>query len=59
MLGHFPLPAKISIRAMPKIDIREQFGEDPDIDRVYEYVMGVMQAELDTLAAQRRLPIIG
>jgi 1-acyl-sn-glycerol-3-phosphate acyltransferase len=59
MLGHFPLPAKISIRALPKLNVREQFGQDPDIDEVYDHVMGVMQAELDTLAAQRRLPLIG
>ena len=59
MLGHLPLPAKISIRAMPKIDVREEFGDEPDLDQVYDHVIGVMQAELDSLASQRRLPLIG
>jgi len=59
MLGHFPLPAKISVRALEPINIREQFGEDPDIDNVYEHLIGAMQAELDLLYRERRLPLIG
>src|SRR5829696_8154811 len=59
MLGHFPLPAKISVRALEPINIREQFGEDPDIDNVYEHLIGAMQAELDVLYRERRLPLIG
>jgi len=59
MLGHFPLPAKISVRALEPINLREQFGEEPDIDAVYDHIMGVMQAELDLLYRERRLPLIG
>jgi 1-acyl-sn-glycerol-3-phosphate acyltransferase len=59
MLGHFPLPAKLQMRALPAIDIRERFGRNPDIDEVNEYVLGAMQATLDTLAEERRLPLIG
>jgi 1-acyl-sn-glycerol-3-phosphate acyltransferase len=59
MLGHFPLPAKLQMRALPAIDIREKFGRDPDIDEVNEYVLGAMQATLDTLAEERRLPVLG
>jgi 1-acyl-sn-glycerol-3-phosphate acyltransferase len=59
MLGHFPLPAKLQMRALPAIDIREQFGRNPDIDEVNEYVLGAMQATLDTLAEERRFPVIG
>ena len=59
MLGHFPLPAKISVRAMKPIHLRDQFGEDPDIDQIYDHIMGVMQAELDLLYRDRRLPLIG
>ena len=51
MLGHFPLPAKITIRVLDPIDLREQFGEDPDLDEVYDHVLGRMQATLDALAA--------
>ena len=59
MLGHLPLPAKLQIRALPPIDIEERFGPDPDVDEVNEYVLATMQATLDSLADQRRLPVIG
>ena len=59
MLGHWPLPAKLQIRALPKIDLRRQFGRNPDVDEVNEYVLGTMQATLDSLAEERRLPLIG
>jgi 1-acyl-sn-glycerol-3-phosphate acyltransferase len=59
LLGHIPLPAKITIEVLPPIDLREHFGEDPDPDEVYDYVTGVMQDALDGLAAERRFPIIG
>ena len=59
MAGHIPLPAKISVRALPPIHLREQFGDNPDVDAIYDHVMGVMQAELDVLQRQRRLPVIG
>lgn len=57
--GHIPLPAKITIEVLPPIALREQFGPEPDHDEVYEYVVGVMQDALDSLAAERRLPVIG
>jgi 1-acyl-sn-glycerol-3-phosphate acyltransferase len=59
MLGHFPLPAKLQMRALPVIDIREKFGRNPDLDEVNEYVLGAMQATLDTLAEERRFPVLG
>jgi 1-acyl-sn-glycerol-3-phosphate acyltransferase len=59
MLGHVPLPAKLQMRALPPINLREQFGPDPDIDEINEYVLGTMQATLDTLAEERRFPVIG
>ena len=59
MLGHVPLPAKITIEVLPAIDLREQFGAQPDVDEVYDHVMTTMQETLDALAAERRLPIIG
>jgi 1-acyl-sn-glycerol-3-phosphate acyltransferase len=58
-LGHVPLPAKITTEVLPPIDVREQFGEDPDLDEVYDYVVRLMQQTLDTLAAERRFPVIG
>jgi 1-acyl-sn-glycerol-3-phosphate acyltransferase len=59
MLGHFPLPAKITIQALEPIDLREEFGPDPDVDEVYDEVLGRMQATLTALAEERRLPVIG
>jgi 1-acyl-sn-glycerol-3-phosphate acyltransferase len=58
-LGHWPLPAKITVEALAPIDLREEFGDDPDIDEVYEHILGLMQDTLDALAAERRLPLIG
>ena len=35
-LGHVPLPAKITIETLPPIHLREEFGDDPDLDEVYD-----------------------
>ncbi len=59
MLGHVPLPAKITIETLPAIDLREEFGADPDVDEVYDYLIRVMQETLDALSAERRLPVVG
>jgi 1-acyl-sn-glycerol-3-phosphate acyltransferase len=59
MLGHFPLPAKITVEALPPIHLREEFGDEPDVDEVYDHVTRLMQETLDALAAERRLPFIG
>src|SRR4051812_29190467 len=58
-MGHFPLPAKIVVEVLPPIDLREEFGAEPDLGAVYDEVIARMQAALDALAAERRLPIIG
>jgi 1-acyl-sn-glycerol-3-phosphate acyltransferase len=59
MLGHIPLPAKITIEVLPAIHLREQFGPEPDVDEVYDHVLETMQETLDALASERRLPILG
>jgi 1-acyl-sn-glycerol-3-phosphate acyltransferase len=59
MLGHWPLPAKIVVETLPPIDLREEFGDDPDLDEVYDHVLRQMQETLDALAAERRLPLVG
>ena len=58
-LPRIPLPAKMTSEVLPAIHLREQFGEDPDIDEVYEHVTGTMQDALNGLAAERRYPVIG
>jgi 1-acyl-sn-glycerol-3-phosphate acyltransferase len=59
MLGHIPLPSKIVIEVLPPIRLREEFGDDPDVDEVHAHVTRLMQETLDALAAERRLPVIG
>ena len=59
MLTHIPLPSKITVEVLPPINLREEFGEHPDVDTVYDHVMGAMQERLTALAAERRLPVLG
>ena len=59
MLGHLPLPAKITVEALPAIDLGREFGADPDLDEVYDHLVRLMQETLDALAAERRFPVIG
>jgi 1-acyl-sn-glycerol-3-phosphate acyltransferase len=59
MLGHIPAPAKITIEALPPINLREEFGEEPNHQDVYDHIIRLMQETLDALAAERRLPVIG
>lgn len=59
MLGHIPLPAKITIQVMPPIDLDETYGRDPDLGEVYDDILARMQDTLDALAAERRFPVIG
>src|SRR6476469_6689384 len=55
MLSHWPLPAKISMRALDPIDLRKEFGREPDHDEVYENVLGRMQRTRDQLQRERTL----
>jgi 1-acyl-sn-glycerol-3-phosphate acyltransferase len=58
-MSHVPLPSKITIEVLPPIDLREEFGADPDVDEAYDHITGAMQEALDALAAERRLPVLG
>jgi 1-acyl-sn-glycerol-3-phosphate acyltransferase len=59
MLGHIPLPAKITIETLPPIDLRAEFGPQPDPDEVYDHLTRVMQDTLEVLASERRFPVLG
>jgi 1-acyl-sn-glycerol-3-phosphate acyltransferase len=59
MLSHWPLPAKISMRVLDPIDLRKEFGREPDHGEVYDEVLGRMQRTLDQLQRDRTLPLIG
>ena len=58
-LGHFPLPAKVTVQVLDPIDLRKRFGDAPDPQEVYDEVTATMQACLDELARARRFPLIG
>ena len=58
-IPNLPMPAKIVTQVLAPVHIQEEFGPDPAIDQVDAAVRSRMQAALDELARQRRLPIIG
>lgn len=53
LLGHIPLPAKITIEVQDPIEV------DADDQAVHEKVIASLQAGVDRLAAERRFPVIG
>lgn len=59
MAGHIPLPAKITVEALPPVHLRDEFGEEPDLDEVYDHVTRLMQDTLEALQAERRFPVLG
>jgi hypothetical protein len=44
--ARFPLPAKITIRVLQPVDLRERLGADPDPDEAYRLVTGTMERSL-------------
>jgi 1-acyl-sn-glycerol-3-phosphate acyltransferase len=54
-----PLPAKITVKVLPAIDLGERLGPKPDIDQGYELVTTMMQDALHELADERTLPVLG
>jgi 1-acyl-sn-glycerol-3-phosphate acyltransferase len=59
MLGHIPLPAKLTTEVLDPIELRKEFGKDPDPDEIYDEVMARMQGTLTALQEERRFPILG
>jgi 1-acyl-sn-glycerol-3-phosphate acyltransferase len=54
MLGHWPLPSKITIQVLAPIDVAEM-----DVDDAYDTVVGRMQTTLSALQQERGLPVLG
>jgi 1-acyl-sn-glycerol-3-phosphate acyltransferase len=54
MLGHIPLPAKITMQVLEPIDVSSM-----DVDEAYELVIGQMQTSLTGLDEERSLPVLG
>jgi 1-acyl-sn-glycerol-3-phosphate acyltransferase len=59
LLGHIPLPAKITTQVLDPIDVRARFGTRPDWDAAYRSIVGTMQTALTALQAERRTPLLG
>jgi 1-acyl-sn-glycerol-3-phosphate acyltransferase len=57
--GRVPLPAKIVVRALPRIDVKSELGAKADADDAYELVTGKMQTALSRLASERSVPVVG
>ena len=57
--GRIPLPAKISIRVLKPIDLRDRLGSRPDAEEAYRLVTSTMQRTLTRLSNERSLPVVG
>ena len=55
----FPLPAKISLRVLRPIDLRDRLGRNPGADEAYKLVTSTMQRTLTRLGNERTLPVVG
>jgi 1-acyl-sn-glycerol-3-phosphate acyltransferase len=58
-----PLPARMSFRILPTIDVSAlqdpKLSEEENLERIYDHVVGIMQETLSTEYAKRKLPIVG
>src|SRR5215210_155352 len=54
-----PLPAKITIQVLPRIDLRAELGAKAEPRDAYELVTDRMQDTLTELAEDRTLPVVG
>jgi 1-acyl-sn-glycerol-3-phosphate acyltransferase len=57
--ARFPLPAKITIRVLRPVDLRDRLGAEPDPDEAYRLVTGTMQRSLTQLGNHRKVPVVG
>ena len=57
LLGHLPLPAKITIEVLPPDrPATSSSAPSPDVDEVYDHVTGLMQETLDGARRRAALP---
>ncbi|GAA1922594.1 1-acyl-sn-glycerol-3-phosphate acyltransferase [Nocardioides marmoribigeumensis] len=56
---HLPLPVKVAMRFLPPVDLAERFGDDADVDEVYDALVAEMQAALTEMQGERRFPVLG
>ena len=61
-LGCIPLPSKITLRILPRIELAErpEAAHDPVVvKRCFDHVVQTMQAAVDDLASKRKWPVLG
>lgn len=61
-VGALPLPSKVRVQVLPKIELGESpsAADDPEVvERCFEHVRSTMQRALDQLASKRRWPVLG
>jgi hypothetical protein len=51
---NLPLPTKIVTQVLEPVDVRAEFGDDPDPQVVDAHIRKLMQSALDELARHRR-----
>ena len=56
---NLPLPTKITTQVLEPVDIATEFGPEPEIADVDALIRDRMQDALDTLARERRFPVLG
>ncbi|MGA9489812.1 MAG: glycerol acyltransferase, partial [Mycobacterium sp.] len=56
---NIPLPTKIITRVLEPVNVRAEFGDDPDPRVVDAHIRKLMQAALDEMARERRFPVVG
>jgi len=57
--GRITLPAKITIRILKPIDLRNRLGNSPDPDEGCKLVTSTMQRTLTRLSNKRSLHVVG
>jgi 1-acyl-sn-glycerol-3-phosphate acyltransferase len=61
-LGAIPLPSRVRVRVLRKIELDEPpeaAQDDAVVERCFERVRATMQRQLDDLASHRRWPVLG
>ena len=56
---NIPLPTKIVTQVLKPIDLTAEYGNDPDVKAVDADVRAAMQGAMDSLARERRFPVLG
>jgi len=55
----FPLPSKIKVSVLPRIDLREELGPKAKPEDAYALVTDRMQTALSEMSDERTLPVVG